>query len=336
MKSIAAFLSLLLFLASCESESQSYLPAYSGQLGELIVVIDDQIADSEFGDALFQTLNQPMFGLPQSEPMFQVIDLRPKAFNSLFSTHRSILHFRIDPQAQSGVKVMSNVRAQMQTVVIFTAKNIKELKPLVEEKMQQVLWHFHNKELDRLTSRNKAFGSELVNDQVAAVSGLNIVTQKDMQVAKEEKDFLWLRLDREKPLGGYQHQISQGILIYSKPYTDTASFSDSALLAWKNEVNQRYVNGPQNSHMSVSYRLYTPVINTMNFQGETAKEIRGLWRMEGYFMGGPFYAMSFYNPENQRQYMVEGYVFAPQFDKRPLVREVEAIVKSIVPQKTKV
>lgn len=336
IRNLIALLAFAALLQACESDATSYLPSYSGQQGELIVVIDPQITQSDLNEPLFQQLNQPFFGLPQSEPMFKVIDIKPKGFTKIFETHRSILHLRIDTNAKTEVKVLRNVGAQMQTVVIITAQNLNEFKALADENLQQVLWHFHNKELDRITSRNKAFGSTLSNDRVAAVTGLNIVTQKDMMVAKETKNFIWLRLDREKPVGGYQHQISQGLMIYWKSYTDTASFSDSSLIAWKNEVNARYVDGPQNSHMTTSFKLYEPAVSYLKFRGETAKELRGLWRMDGYFMGGPFYALSFYNPENQRQYMVEGYVFAPQFDKRAFLREIEAIVKSVTPVKNKV
>ena len=189
---------------------------------------------------------------------------------------------------------------------------------------------FHQAEIDRLIERNKAFGSESLNKTILEKTGLNLTIQDKFQVAVDETEFLWLRLDQSKPLGGYQHTISQGFLIYKRPYRDTADFSDSSLLAWKSEVNKKYVEGPQNSYMSVSDRFILPKSKLIIFNDQTAKEIRGLWRMEGYFMGGPFYALAFYNPNNGMQYMVEGYAYAPQFDKAPLIREVEAIAKSVV------
>lgn len=83
--------------------------------------------------------------------------------------------------------------------------------------------------------------------------------------------------------------------------------------------------------MSVSNRFILPKSKLITFHEQTAKELRGLWRMEGYFMGGPFYALAFYNPNNGMQYMLEGYAYAPQFDKAPLIREIEAIAKSAAP-----
>jgi len=48
-------------------------------------------------------------------------------------------------------------------------------------------------------------------------------------------------------------------------------------------------------------------------------------------MGGPFYSLAFYNDANKKQYMVEGYVYGPQFNKRAFIREIEAMVKSVRP-----
>lgn len=335
MKYLSIFLLSVIFI-SCDEESGSYLPSYTGQQGELIAVIDPEIINSSINDTLFSALNQPLFGLPQAEPMFKVVDLKPKSFTRIFRTHRNIVRFELDPKSAADVKINNDVHAKLQTIVTFKAPDLMSMRELVLDKIDQVLWLFHRRELDRIISRNQAFGNQLLNDRVAGSMGIEIVTQKDMEVAKETDNFMWLRLDREKPLGGYQHQISQGLLIYSRPYTDTNQFSDSSLLAWKNEVNKQHVNGPSESHMTTSFKLYNPVFNYIKFRGETAREFRGLWRMEGYFMGGPFYALSFFNPENGRQYMVEGYVFAPQFDKRQFLREVEAIVKSAEPVKTKV
>jgi len=51
--------------------------------------------------------------------------------------------------------------------------------------------------------------------------------------------------------------------------------------------------------------------------------------MENDFMGGPFFSMTMYDEPNQRIVTVEGYAYAPYFDKREYIREVEAVVKSL-------
>lgn len=61
-----------------------------------------------------------------------------------------------------------------------------------------------------------------------------------------------------------------------------------------------------------------------------ASELRGLWKIENDFMGGPFVSLTVYDEARARLVTVEGYVYAPYFDKREYIREVEAVVRSLV------
>ena len=57
--------------------------------------------------------------------------------------------------------------------------------------------------------------------------------------------------------------------------------------------------------------------------------MRGLWEAVNDQMGGPFCSFSFVDPSGQNCSTVDGFVEAPEEDKRDYFREVEAIVKSI-------
>ncbi len=66
--------------------------------------------------------------------------------------------------------------------------------------------------------------------------------------------------------------------------------------------------------------------------GRPAVLARGLWRMQGDLMGGPFVRYAFYEPEQRRQYVLFGMVFAPQHrfrgDKREFLRQMEVIART--------
>ena len=81
-------------------------------------------------------------------------------------------------------------------------------------------------------------------------------------------------------------------------------------------------------------RRMIPTYHEISFHGGFAAEVRGLWRMENDFMGGPYYSLTFYDEPNARLITVEGYAYAPYFDKRPYMREIEGIVKSVKKIKT--
>ena len=329
---VISILSLgLLVSCSGDENRQSYLPGNSGNQGELIVVAPLRFWKSNEVDILRKGLLSLVPDLPADEPMFEPVEVQKEGFNSVFKTHRNILEFRIDPSKQTSVLVRENVFAKQQLMIVVSLNSINDLVELVNTQLDQILWRFHEAELTRLQGRNRSLGNEGLNEKVLDITGIDLTMQPDFEIALEGENFLWLRLDREKPIGGYQHQINQGILIYHRPYVNTSAFSDSSLIVWKNAMGEQYVEGPKGSHMAISTRLILPAFNAITFHENTAKELRGLWRMEGMegvFMGGPFYGISFYNPQNQHQYMVEGYVYGPQFNKRAFIREIEAIVKS--------
>jgi hypothetical protein len=325
----------IISLASCETDSpSSYLLSNTGNQGELLVVAPSAFWLSTDADLLREHLATTLPVLPAPERMFKPVEVKREGFADLFRTHRNILEIRLDPENETSIQPKSDVYSRQQCYVVVTLRKMEDLQPLIHEKFGQLLWLFHKAEVDRLISRNRSFGSKKLNDEVKQKTGINIVTQQDFIVAKSTSDFMWLRLDRQKPLGGYQHDILQGIAIFSRPYTDTNQYSDSSLFQWRDSITSAHIQGPGNSRMKISRKMYLPESNRISFHKQTACEVRGLWRMEGeegVFMGGPFYSLVFFNPTNKRQYMIDGYVYAPQFDKAPLIREVEAIAKSAVP-----
>ena len=62
---------------------------------------------------------------------------------------------------------------------------------------------------------------------------------------------------------------------------------------------------------------------------QQAVESRGLWKMKGDFMGGPFINYTFNDPKNGQTIVVDGFIYAPKSKKRLLVRRLEALFKSI-------
>ena len=71
-----------------------------------------------------------------------------------------------------------------------------------------------------------------------------------------------------------------------------------------------------------------PTYKEITHKGAIAAEVKGLWRRENDFMGGPFYSLTMYDEATASLVTVEGYTYAPYFDKREYMREIEGIVKT--------
>ena len=57
-------------------------------------------------------------------------------------------------------------------------------------------------------------------------------------------------------------------------------------------------------------------------------EMRGLWEVHKDYMGGPFISHSFYSPDGKDIIVLEAFVYAPKYDKRNYLRQVESIIYS--------
>ena len=115
-----------------------------------------------------------------------------------------------------------------------------------------------------------------------------------------------------------------GLIMYKSPYDSIESLDDENIIAERNR-RAKAVEGPvEGSYMS-TYDEYRPEMREIAVDKRYVKELRGLWNMKGAFMGGPFVHYAFVDKSGQFIVHVDGYVFAPKFDKREFVRELEAI-----------
>jgi hypothetical protein len=329
MQRLHLFFIFILFF-SCKEPAQKNLPGYSGASGDLVIVIEDSVWNSA-ETILKATFSAAQYGLPKEEPLFNVINASAKAFDKIFITYRNLVLVNITGNAETKPKleIKKNSWALGQIVASISVSDTSALKSLLENYGNHIIRSINNEEYLRLTERNKKFGEKQVSEQIKKTLGIETVIQKDVVFAKQEKDFIWLRIERERPVGGYKHQISQGILLYSVPYKDTTDFSVSYLLSIRDSMLKKHVEGPKGSYMSTEYNYIEPKGERISINDSFAYEIRGLWKMDGVFMGGPFILVAFPDISKNRIIITEGHVFAPQFDKREYLREVEAMVKSV-------
>ncbi len=79
------------------------------------------------------------------------------------------------------------------------------------------------------------------------------------------------------------------------------------------------VLGPsEGSFMRVSM-VEPPESHRIEFNGMFAVEMRGMWELDGDFMGGPFINYTVLDEQNQRIVTVDGFVYYPNKDKRTLL-----------------
>ena len=153
MKSIAHSLFILVVFASlsaCTTVRQPTLPKNSGNYGEIIAVAPEVVWNTSVGDLLREKAALPLFGLPQPEPMFNVVELKEQGFNGLYKTHRNILKIEINPANKPSVQVNKNIYAREQAFILIKAPDLDALHQIIIDRLEQILWLFHDEEIERL------------------------------------------------------------------------------------------------------------------------------------------------------------------------------------------
>ncbi|MBQ2598518.1 MAG: DUF4837 family protein, partial [Bacteroidales bacterium] len=121
---------------------------------------------------------------------------------------------------------------------------------------------------------------------------------------------------------------TQGIFIYRFPYTGEEQFTLEALVAKRNEVSKENVPGPTEGSYMIINPVLTPGYWEKTYRGRTFTEIRSLWETQNDFMGGPFISDAFRSADGKDVIVIEGFVYAPKYDKRDYLRQLEAIIYS--------
>lgn len=322
---IALLAIIITTITSCEGINDTVLPSISGKSGDLLVVIDTTYWTHQTGDAIRETFTQEQKGLPQREALFNVINVPEKSFARIFQTNRNIVLIKIKPQEETKISISKDVWAKTQLVVSITAPNDKVAAETIRKNSNTLLDYFNSKEIERLQAKYKVNANSKKAAYLREKLNLSLNIDELFAVAKEAEDFIWLR--KEFDVGG--HPVSQGLIIYTYPYDNDSIFYVSSLVAKRNALTKEHVSGGiKGSYMQV-YSEYPPAEKEINLKGIYAKELRGLWQMEGAFMGGPFLTYSLVDETRNRVITIDSYVYAPKFDKREYLREMEALALSI-------
>jgi len=310
---------LLLLLVTCKKEKQPLLPKVSGKPGEVIIVIDQYIWDSEIGISLNNILTQPFEALPQTEPSYDPVRIASSAFTNIFKSHRNIIIAKISPRNKKPrILVQRDIWAKPQIVINLIGPNDSTTVDYLKVNGEKLLNLLNQAEINRTVVNYRKNRAKGIDESLREKHQVSISVPMGYQVGVDSSDFVWI-----------SHELSdltQSLLIYYYEYTDTNTFTSEYLVNKRNEFTRKYVPGPVvGSYMTiepsypVSFREYTR-------DNIYYVELRGLWRLENAFMGGPFINITSLDERRNRVVSVDAFVYAPSLDKRNYVRELEAIL----------
>lgn len=314
---------LLILVSACESEPRT--PRSIGITSEILVVTQTNAQwDGKIGDAIRAYFGQAQYGLPQEEPIYKVAHIQVGSLSEMFKKHRNILLVEVvASQKEALVETRTDLWSKPQRVIKIQTSSDSLWVATFNEHAESLKLLYDRTERERLLN---IFGPTAKLDIVNAIKeqmGVSMVVPEGFMVAKKASGFMWLR--RETPENG------MGILIWTMPYSDTLQLSDNRLIFTRDSIVSLYVPGPSpGSFMTTDKEFITPHISRVSyFVNDFAVENRGVWKLVGDFMAGPYLSYTVIDQKHGRLLTVEGYVYAPNKDKRDLLRQLEAILFSL-------
>lgn len=314
-----AILSSLLF--SCNSKKTRY-ETISGKAGEVVVVIGKETWKGSTGALIREILAQPVSSLPQSEPMFNLIDVPPEAFIDLFKKSRNIITVKISSTfTETKVEFTKDTWAYPQAVVNILASSPANFEELFKANSSKIMAYFLKAEKDRLQEVYTKSHEKAIYNTLLEKFDIKLYVPTGFNIVKQDSNFAWIRYDT--PL------ITQNILVYSYKYDSDSIFTRNQQLVKRNLIAKKYVPGPTPGSYMTTDMEWPSDFNILKHNGNYASDTRGLWKLENDFMGGPFINLSVLDASRRRVVTVEGNVYAPKNDKRNYLRQLEAMIYSL-------
>ncbi len=351
LRALAAwFAACLVALAGCGGESD-FRPRAVGQDSEILIVVDSLDWNGAIGDALRETVGQFINTLPAPERQFDLrhvglaterdLEMARRRKNVIFaaafndSTNEAeYLRNVFDPATRQAIREdggvavsRENIFRRDQQVYYIAGENKEDVVQAIYDHAEGVSRNFNQAARRRLAEEMFDRGRQFeVEQELTSMYDFAVNVQHDYLIAIDTSDFVWLR--RILP------DTWRSVFVHFIEDADPRLLTPEWIYDTRDSLARQYVQGNLGGWVEIDRRERRPLeTRNIDFLGRYGFETRGLWRMVGvedgrkieFGMGGPFITYAFYDEPTRRLYMIDGMVFAPGYDKREFLRQMEVI-----------
>jgi Domain of unknown function (DUF4837) len=317
----ALFFALLfsIFFLSCIRKEDSKIAKTSGKINSISVIIDDPLWNGEIGDSIRNKFASPVIGLPQEEPLFTINQFPVKLLEGYMTNSRNIIV--IKKEAKNNFQIVANEYASPQNVIHISGKTTPIILELIEKNASVIISKMRQTEIEE--------NQRVIDTSVINTNKIKRKFKIDMQIPKgynyvlERRKFIWLK-----------KEITSGntsILLYQIPISAlNRNFPIAqSIIRTRDSIGNLYIHGMARNTQMITEDSYAPYLFRINLKGKEAYETKGTWELKNDFMSGPFINYNIIDRANKRILVLEGFCYDPSKEKRDLMFELEAIIKSV-------
>ncbi len=317
----------LFLLFACD-----YKPASFGSFQKIIVFADSTIYKS-IQPELEQTFDQFVY-TPHSERSF-FLDFHPVSALDTYKSRRNILFIGVigasdavsefvtgslseqTRQAVNENKVFEifrdNIFASEQTVMFFPGKDAEQIAKNLRDRGQLIFEKLHALYLTKMESAMFFEGEQTTLEEYLAKSyDWKVRVQHDYRLVKEEPGgkVVWFR--RLNP--------DRNLFIYRFPGEKNLDKVD-----WTFDLRDSLTTIYYEADSIDRTDSYAQIID---FRGEKAIKLTGIWQNHKLLIGGPFRTIIFYDPATGYTYLLDMCVTAPGEMKKNYLDQLEIMARS--------
>ena len=256
MKTIALirlFVPALVFFSvlSCRDQKPP-VSNFSGSLNEVLVIMDKNDWNGAAGDTVKAWFRQEQPGLPQPEPVLDMINLPRSSFEGNIKAYRNILYTEISPSVKEPVfefKESPWIQSQKYFRIVAPDKEsfIREFNAHKEEMLRVFL----KAEQDRQIAYYKRKPDPKIAAFLKEKYKLDCYVPSGYNINKDLKDFAWI--SRETKVD------SRGLVVIERKFEGMEQFRYQRIIDTVNAALRRNIPGPLNgSYMAID--TVTPLV----------------------------------------------------------------------------
>lgn len=345
-----------LIAGGCTPSGDDYRPAAVGQEGAITIVIDSSQWQGEVGEALRNQLGatiRTLPGRPESSFELQAVsidgpiseDQIRRQKNLLFvaplsdsTAEARFMRNRLDTEARRAIEAggaavvpRPNLWRRSQMVMYLTADSTETLVETINERGDDLRYVFNDITRERLEADMFEKGRQFdIEEHLMEKHGFAVNAQHDYFIAIDttigRTGFVWLR--RVPSADSWR-----SLFVYYEENADPSKLTPEWIYATRDSLAREFITGTVGGFPEIDLRRPLETEN-IDFLGHYGFETRGLWDMVSYDStgariqygdAGPLLNYAFYDQPSGRLYMIDGMVFAPGYEKREFLRQLEVI-----------
>ena len=314
------FLCLLfsVVLFSCTKKSDVSPRQTNGKINTISVIVDDQLWNGEIGDSIRNKFASPVVGLPQEEPLFTINQYPIKLLEGFATDSRAIII--VKKEAINKFEINKNEYASPQNVFHISGKTATDIIDILEKNTPKIIQIIRDAEI---AESQRIIKQSLLNPKIIANKfHISLSVPSGYEYMLHKSRFIWMK---KEIISG-----NTSLLIYQLPldYLKTDPSLIASIVKMRDSIGE-YIHGTEANTPMITEEGYAPYLLKIKLDGKEAYETRGTWELKDDFMSGPFINYVIVDKAYSRLLVLEGFCYSPSKDKRDLMQELEAIIKSL-------